>query len=290
MLDFILIALFIFSLGVIATVVGRKFPALASLDLSTIVKEKEARFKEKIVGQRLKRSIMLWWGKVSGSLKPLYQVIVRFLSMLYEKGVAWREKQRAVKITTPEEVEKHVERLVETAESFSKQDDFEVAEKKLIEAISLDSKNIEAFKALAHLYFDKKDYEEARQTFEHVLKLNENDEDAYENLATIDIVDGEYQQAKEEYQELIRINNQKSETYFNLALVSEAMKEYHEAMASIKKALALEENNPRYLDLWLRISIIVRDKVEAYNAYAKMKDVNPDNQKLEELKAQIDEI
>jgi tetratricopeptide (TPR) repeat protein len=290
MLDFFLIVLVLISLAVIASIVGRKFPALASLDLSTIVKEKEARFKEQIVSQRLKRTIMLRWNKFGGWLKPVMGAIANFSRMLYAKALELRDKQRAEKHVSPEELEKQVERLVDDAESLSRQDDFEVAEKKLIEAIGLDSKNIEAFRALAHLYFEKRDYEEARQTFEHVLKLHENDEDAYEGLATIDRESGNYPNAKAEYQELLRLNNLKSETYFNLALVSEAMKEYHESLNNIKKALALEGNNPRYLDLWLRISIIIKDKVNAYDAYTRMKEVNPENGKLEELKAQIDEL
>jgi len=290
MLDAILLIIVFISGGVIALIAGRKFPALANLDLNSIAKEKEAKFKEQIVSSRLKRSITVWWLKFGGWMRPVVASINTFFHWVYVKIHELREKHRVEKVMAQEEVEKHVERLVGDAENLSKQDDFAVAEKKLIEAISLDSKNIDAFRALAHLYFDKKDYEEARQTFQHVLKLNANDEDAYEGLATMDKESGDYVHAKEEYQELLKINNQKSETYFNLALVSEAMKEYHEALQDIKKALEIEANNPRYLDLWFRISIIIKDKVEAFDAYNKMKEVNSENQKLADLKAQMDQI
>jgi tetratricopeptide (TPR) repeat protein len=290
MLDFILIILVLVSLAVIASIVLRKFPALASLDINTIKKELENRQKEHLVGLKLKRSFLIWYNRLSGWLKPVVALLNAFFQWLYAKIHEWREKQIAQKEVAPEEVDRQVERLVDDAENLSKQDELEVAEKKLIEAISLDSKNIDAFRALAHLYFDKKEYEEAKQTFEHVLKLNENDEDAYEGLAVIASQEGDYPNAKEDYQALARINNQKSETYYNLALVCEAMKEFHEALANIKKALAIEENNPRYLDLWLKTSIIIKDKVEAFDAYAKLKEVNPENQKLEELRAQIEEL
>lgn len=290
MLDIILIILVLGSLAVIGLIVFRKFPMLASLDINTIKRELENRQKEYLVGIRLKRSFLAWYNKLSGWLKPVVAMVGVFFSWLYAKIHEWREKQLADKELAPEELDRQVERLVDDAESLTRQDDFEVAEKKLIEAISLDSKNIDAFKALAHLYFDKKEFEEAKQTFEHVLKLNENDEDAYEGLAVIASQGGDYPHAKEDYQALARINNQKSETFYNLALVCEAMKEFHESLANIKKALVIEENNPRYLDLWLHISIIIKDKVEAYNAFARLKDTNPENQKLDDLKAEIEEL
>ncbi len=290
MLDIILVILVLISLVVIGMIVLRKFPALASLDINTIKREIENRKKDHLVGLRLKRSFLVWYNHLSGWLKPVVAMIGVFFKWLYEKINDWREKQLAEKEIAPEDLGRQVERLVDDAESLTRQDDFEVAEKKLIEAISLDSKNVDAFRALAHLYFDKKELEEAKQTFEHVLKLNENDEDAYEGLAVIASQGGDYQNAKADYQALVKMNSKKSEIFYNLALVCEAMKEFHESLANIKKALAIEANNPRYLDLWLKISIIIKDKVEAFTAYGRLKEVNPDNQKLEELKAQIEEL
>lgn len=290
MLDILLIILVIVSLIAVGFIVVRKFPVLASLDINTVTKEQEARKKEQLISLRLQRSFFSWYSSLSNVLKPLFAMIGNFFRWAYDKIHEMRERQIVRKDLPPEEVDKTVERLVDDAENLSRQDEFDTAEKKLIEAISLDSKNIEAFRALAHLYFEKKDYEEAKQTFQHVLKLNENDEDAYEGLAVIASQGGDLGHAKEDYQALLKINNHKSEAYFNLALVCEAMKDFHESLANIKKALALEPNNPRYLDLWLRISIIIKDKVEALLAFNKLKEANPENQKLDELRLQIEEL
>ncbi|MEI8361364.1 MAG: tetratricopeptide repeat protein [bacterium] len=290
MLDIFLVVIVLISLAMLANIVMRKFPALASLDIDAIPANKEAQFKQQIISMRLKRSFMFWLVRFNLITRPMVQVINNFFSTMYHKLLELRDKERQGKIVTLEQVDRHVDRLIDEAESLGKQDDFAVAEKKLIEAISLDSKNVEAFKALAHLYFDKKDYEEAKQTFEHVLKLSENDEDAYESLAEIAREGGDLGSAKEDYKALLKINNQQSETYYNLAMVCEATKEYHEAITNIKSALAIEPNNPRYLDTQLRISIITKDKILALDAYGRLKLVNPENQKLDELKTQIDEL
>jgi tetratricopeptide (TPR) repeat protein len=290
MFDFLLILIALLALATIVWMVMRKFPILATLDTSTIPREVENRQKQQIISLRLKRLIMPWFDRLGGRLRPVLSFGQRLFAWLYDRLHQAKENMRQEVVLPPEEVNKQIERLVDDAEALSRQDDFEVAEKKLIEAIALDSKNIEAFRALAHLYFEKKDYEEAKQTFEHVLKLSDNDEDAYEGLAAIASQEGDYPHAKEELAALLRINNQKSDTYFNLALLCETTKDFHESLANIKKALALEANNPRYLDLWLRISIIIKDKVEAYEAFSRLKEVNPENQKLAELKAEIDEL
>lgn len=290
MFDIFLIVIILITLALLSSIVMRKFPALASLDIDAIPAEKEARFKQQIVSMRLKRSLMIWLTRINMVTRPILQGLNNFFQTLYHKLLEMRDKERQDKIVTLEQVDRHVDRLIDEAENLGKQDDFAVAEKKLIEAISLDSKNIEAFRALAHLYFDKKDYEEAKQTFEHVLKLSENDEDAYQNLAEIAREGGDLGSAKEDYQALLKINNQQSETYYNLALVCEATRDFHEAINNIKAALVIEPNNPRYLDTELRISIIIKDKILALDAFGKLKVVNPENQKLDELKAQIDEL
>jgi hypothetical protein len=58
----------------------------------------------------------------------------------------------------------------------------------------------------------------------------------------------------------------------------------------MKKALKIEPNNPRYLDTMFRISIIIKDKVLAFEAYDRLSKVNPENQKLAEFKAQLAEL
>lgn len=164
------------------------------------------------------------------------------------------------------------------------------AEKKYIEIIGIDSKNVQAFKNLAQVYFELKNYEEAKQIFEHILKLKDDDVEAYGGLAEIAKEKGDLSQARDEYLRALNVNNQRSQTYFDLALVYNAMDNGAEACWNIKKALDIEPNNPRYLDTMLDISIINKDKGAALGAYEKLKSANPENQKLAEFKKKIDEL
>ncbi|MEA3398159.1 MAG: hypothetical protein U9R06_00245, partial [Patescibacteria group bacterium] len=78
--------------------------------------------------------------------------------------------------------------------------------------------------------------------------------------------------------------------YFEMSLVCRAMDNLQGSLVNISQALKLEPNNPRYLDAKLEISIMNKDKISALDAYEKLAEVNPENQKLKELKGQVDEL
>ena len=269
------------SLTVIIIIVSRKFSVLATLDIANIPAEKEAKFKERIISNRLKRNLIKRWAGVSRVLMPLSRLAGGYLKSRLRKLYQANEQ-----VSGPEKIDQ----LFSQAEEFKKGGDLDSVEKKYIEVIGLDSKNIKAFKGLGRVYFEKKEFEEAKQTFEHILKLKKDDEDIYDNLAQIAKEKGDLDQARNEYLKLINLNKQNAQTHFSLAEVYRAMGKYPEAARSLKKVLKLEPANPRYLDTMLEISIIVKDKALALATYKKLFEVNPENNKLEEFKRQIDEM
>ncbi|MDP2709214.1 MAG: tetratricopeptide repeat protein [bacterium] len=248
--------LILISLSVIIAIVSRKFSVLAALDVDSIPAEKEAKFKERIISNRLKRNIIRWWSKFALISAPAARAAGDFfksmLSRLYQAKNDYR-------VSGEIDSGQIIEQLLVQAEEFKKHDDLDAAEKKYIEIIGFDSKNIKAFKELGQVYYDKKQFEEARQTFEHILKLRENGEEIYD-------------------------------IYFNLAEVYQAMEKYEEAIGNLKQALTQEPANPRYLDTMLEISIIIKDKALALDTYNKLSRANPENNKLGEFKKQIDEL
>ena len=287
MYNIIPLLLILISLSVIIIIVSRKFSVLAALDVDSIPAEKEAKFKERIISNRLKRNIVKYWAKSSRVLAPVGQAAAGYLksrlAKLYQAKNIYQENNRA---DSPETIGQ----LFSQAEELKKRDDLDAAEKKYIEIIGLDSKNIEAFKELGRIYFEKKEFEEAKQTFEHILKLKEDDEDIYENLARIAKEKGDLNEARDEYLKSININKQNAQTHFSLAEIYRAMGKLPEAARALKKALKIEPANPRYLDTMLEISIIIKDKALALDAYQKLLKANPENNKLEEFKRQIDEL
>lgn len=263
MYNIIPLILILISLSVIIAISVRKFSVLANLDTENIPAEKEAKFKERIISNRLKRNFFKWSAKLMKIIRPAGAAAGKFFKWIYKKLHELKEDyKREETVLSEDDIKQKIKAFFDEAEGFKKQDDLIAAEKKYIDIIGLESRNIKAFDALARLYFERKEYKEAKQTFGHVLKLKEDNEEI----------------------------DQLPQTYFDLALVCEAAGNLDEGMDNLKKALKLEPNNPRYLDIMLEISIINKDKVSALEAYNKLSEVNPDNQKLAVFKARIDEL
>lgn len=244
------------SLSVIIVIITRKFPALSNLEVGEIPAEKEARFKELIISNKLKRIYLKWRSRAIAAFAPARGAILFFFKFIIGKLNELKENYKKEIIILKGGVEQKIAKLFIEAEQLKGKGDMEGAEKNLISIIGLDSKNIKAFKELGGVYFENKNYKDAWQTLEHALKLAGDD----------------------------------SEIFFELALVNEASLNLGEGLNYIEKALSIEPNNPRYLDTKLEISIIKKDKIKAEEAFGRLKEVNPENQKLEEFRKQIDEI
>ena len=271
MFNILPLILILISLILIINIVIKKFSALASLDVASIPAEREARFKERIMGNRLKKSYFKYYSKFQKIIRPIGETLGDFLKMLYRRLVEFKKNyNRAENIVMDQE--SHIRKLLaEATENFKTGNDDE-AEKRYIEVISLDSKSIDAFRSLGQLYLNQKKYQEAEQTLAHVLKLLEKQI----NQPTGTLPE--------------EVNLQLAETYFNLAELCVGKKNLVEASSHIIEALQVIPNNPRYLDMKLEISIINKDKKTAEEAWQKLTEVNPENQKLEDFKKKISEI
>ncbi len=290
MYNIIPLLLILVSLSVIIVIVARKFSVLASLDVVNIPAEKEAKFKERIISNRLKRNIIKWLSKFSRFIRPIAWGVGNFFKFSLHKLYQLKKNYLIKEAVQGVGAEQTTEQLFLQAEEFRKRDDLAAAENKYIEIIGLDSKNFKAFKELGRVYFEKKQFEEAKQTFEHVLKLKQDDEDVYGNLAQIAAERGDFNEARDEYLKSINLNKQNAQTHYNLACVYKAVGKWPEAIRSLRKALKIEPANPRYLDTMLEISIIMKDKALALDAYQKLFKTNPDNNKIVEFKKQIDAL
>jgi protein O-GlcNAc transferase len=169
------------------------------------------------------------------------------------------------------------------------QEDYDEAEKKYIEIISLEPKNVEAYRGLGNLYFIQNNYEDAKQTFNHVLKINKEDDMAYAKLGAIAAESGDLKDAKDSYLQSINIQN-KAIHFFELAEVCYKLEEYADATKNLEKALEIEPNNPKYLDILITVCIAAKNKAKAADVLDRLNEVNPDNQKIEEFAAEIKEL
>ena len=281
MFNIIPLILIMISLAVIIVIVVRKFSVLASLDIETIQKEREVKMKEQIIGTKIKRNFYRYFAKFSRLVVPAGHGVAGFFRWLYQKLINYRENYQAEQRAESGE-QQIIEQMTAEAAEFEKEERYDEAEKKYIEIIGIEPKNTDIFISLGRLYFIRKDFNEAKQTFEHAIKQLQNEYDKNQsNRAGL---------TEEQAAKFDEIPVKIAEVYFDLASANKAMELYSEAQEAAAKALKLAQNNPRYLDIMLEISIINKDKIAALDAYEKMAQVNPENQKLAAFKAEVDKL
>lgn len=275
--------------AVVFYIIRKKFPAVSNLDLTNLPQEKERRVKQQIIASRLKRNIahwFVWFKKIS---QPVWEKFAEWFKNLYRRLLEAQENLKHSQPTNNNNISE-IGQLFATAEEMKKREDYNKAEKLYIQVISLDSKNIAAFKMLGQLYLEMGKLTEAKETLQHVLKLTEEDAEVYEKLASLAQKNSELDEAQKYYSQSLQLNNANSQNYFNLAEVYEESNNPKEAFKCLKEALKLSPKNPKYLDAMFNLSILMKDKAEALDAYKTLKEINPENGKLGDMKKQMDEL
>lgn len=263
MLIAIIWILIILSLLAVGAVVFRKFTVLANIDVENIESEKQAAVKKRIVSEKFQRSLNKWLKKLWRWVGPFFIMLNNFFAWLYRCLLHWKEKYSQTDLQPHQDVAQQVSSLFAQAQDLIHKEDLAGAENKYIEIIGLDSKSFKAFQLLGQLYLDRQNYQEAEQTLRHAAKLK---------------MTGQSEPVKD-----LELAN----VYYYLSQVYQAQNDTLGAVKSLKQALEIEPNNPRYLDKMIDLCIIVKNKGEAFDACQKLEQVNPENQKLADLKQKI---
>ncbi|MBU0706894.1 tetratricopeptide repeat protein [Patescibacteria group bacterium] len=275
MFDIILLILSVLSLVAIVIIVGRKFPQLAQTNKKTIQQVREDATKYKIIGSRLERKIIKISSYIIKALRPIYVRIINLVKEIYEKVVHLEKQytkmsnQKKNGVIDPQAHTQFT--LSSEIDGLIEQEEYEQAEKKLIELISNDSREVEPYRRLGELYMTIKDLEQAKETFEYILTLDMKHKEESEVIDGSDDADV-------------------AADYINLGLVYRDLGLVDKALETIEKACQLEGNNPRNLDIFLETSIIAGNKISAWEAFDRLKKVNPENKKLEEFSVKIKEL
>ncbi|MFH1173323.1 MAG: tetratricopeptide repeat protein [bacterium] len=277
-------------LAVIGYVIGRKFSAIANMDTKSMPEVKEAEAKKRILAERLKRKIGEGVAKAKPATKFVSDKLGDGFKKLYHKALEVErkyQKQASLANGQTEQDEQKIEVLLGQAEELFKTEKYPEAEQKYIKVIGLDPKNVEAYRGLGDIYTEQKNYDQAKETLEFALKLNQNDAATLARLGRITSQKGSLDEAKKYYLESIALSGQSAATHVDLALVCKASGDQEESFKCLEQAAEIEPNNPRYLDLLLEMSIILGKKEIAQETLKKLKEVNPDNQKLKEREKEI---
>lgn len=257
MIDWIILGIAILSFIIVIGIIIRKFPQAASLDLKSLPTHVQKEIKTALMEERLERKMKEAGKKFLGKTEAMRHRMGRVFENLQKKAREWEEKYKeAHKPLTAEEREKtrqKVAQLVDEGSAFLKDENFAEAERKFIEVISIDHKNIPAYTGLTEVYTHQKNWQNAQETLLFLLKMSPKDDSLHLKIA-------------------------------NVLQESDKMKE---AMDHVKKAVSLNPKNPKNLAALIEASLTYGEKFTAKNTLKKLKEANPENQKIAEWEKKI---
>ena len=132
-----------------------------------------------------------------------------------------------------------------------------------------------------------KEYGHAKEVYHYLLKLMGDSDAIYEHLGEADMATGNLDAARDEIQAAVNVNRSVAVYHVELAQVYIELGDHTKAFTSIQEAARLEPNNPKILDQYVEISIVVGKKQFAEDAVARIESVNPENGKITTWREQI---
>ncbi|MBE9544049.1 MAG: protein kinase [Proteobacteria bacterium] len=122
--------------------------------------------------------------------------------------------------------------------------DTEAAQKLLLKALEIDSRNISCLSQLGYIYMDRKDYPRAIETYLKVTVLAPRQPDTFFNLGYVYTITKNYQEAKAMYGRVVELRPAfTDEALFNLAVIHAKLGERDQCIKKLEQAVAFNPEN-----------------------------------------------
>ncbi len=280
MLQFIIpFIIFIIAAIVILVVIIRHFPQAASIDVESLPAEQEAAMKAALMEKRLKRKILEFKNKLVPVFRKFGQYFkslwTRVNSRVEQMEQKYRPKAHTLSTVNQQDIKPKIRTLLDEAHAYAEKEEYQDAERKYIEALSWDHKNLDAFFGLGEVYFEQKSHKQAKETFMHLLKLVSTQESGEEQMSPFSNPLTEAQ-----------IN----EVYYDYAICLQLQGDLDGAVEQLQILIKRDEKSPKFLDKLVELSILVKDRSTAFRTLDKLKEVNPENNKIAEFEEKIKEL
>ncbi|MBI4437413.1 tetratricopeptide repeat protein [Candidatus Uhrbacteria bacterium] len=258
-MTWILLILLVLSLAVAGTVVSRKLPQIRVIDVASIPKERERRVKEALILAKLERTGGAKLHSVMCVLSEIVKTLSRYGRRAVQRLYRLEQYYQRLRRTASEGAQSYTEEIIKTrleeAQKLIDQDEFIPAEKIFIDVISHNPKSVDAYEALGNMYLESGQVDQARETLQFTLRLSPDDASVHVSLAELEMGEGHPKQA----------------------------------LSFLRKAIEKRPKNPRYLDFYIEAALATGSLKDARKGILALKDVNPENQKIEEFERRFQE-
>lgn len=281
------------SLIIIFVVLVRHWKEIRLLDPESIAEERERKKRDDLLLQRLSRvksekvapfRVAFQRGIVAAktAYHAAYLKLVK-LEKFYKQATA------PFAMMAPSTKDR-IKALIDDARSLARDMKWADAERRYLEALTIDPHHYEAYKGLGTIYLKQKLYPQAKETFEFILKSRKADDAVFAAIADIAEAEGDTDRAEVMRLKAVEFRPRLPNRHAELAAFYLGHDEAEKAWPYALRATELDPKSARYLELSLEAAILLGDREEARRRYDKLRVLSEDRPKLQAFKDRIDEM
>lgn len=272
-------------------IVFRHWKEIRLLNPQSIAEERERQKREELLMQRLSRMRLEKIAPFKAIVNRAIFIVKTAYHGVYVRLVKlekfYKQAKSPFAVMAPS-VKDRIKVIIDDARSLVRNMKWADAERRYLEALSIDPHNFDAYKGLGTIYLKQKLYPQAIETFEFILKSKKADDMTYAALAEIAEFEGKMAKAEEMRLKAVEFRPRLANRHYELAQFYHDRKQPQKAWLPIKKSTELEPKSAKYLEISLETAILLGDRAEATRRYDKMRLLTEDRQKLHNLKERID--
>ncbi len=201
--------------------------------------------------------------------------------------------ERIQEVLDTEKTEKKTQRvhrnIITEANKLVKSNRFKQAEKKYIDIIKDDHKNVKAYQGLGSLYLEQGEYEGAAEALSKVIEFEPTNDAALTSMGMALMQLKRYDEALTAYEHSVALDTHVPHRYINLALAAEKAGDLKRQVSALGHAVDLEPTNMGYLHALANAAIEIDNKSEAKKALEKIVEIEPANLEAHRKLARLDQ-
>lgn len=248
------------SLLTLVVILARNISRLRVVNVESVPAERAKRVKERLIAEHFTRSQAEQWRRIGRAILSAWKLFSRMARRIVQRLNRLEQHYQKLKnVSFPATVAKDPEllkKLFDEAEALARKGDAAGAEKRYVEVISYSPTYVEAYEGLGNLYLAGKQFTQAREALEFAMRLDAKNASALMSMADLEIAQGFPDKALEH----------------------------------LRKAVEIRPKNPRYLDAYLEAAFSAGAVSDAKNGLERLKEVNPENQKIPVFEERLKEL
>ncbi len=283
----------VLALGVMGWIVMGHWADIRLLDPMSIKEERQKVERGKVMNRRFERASADQLASIQRLGRTVFKKAQTSYRKAYQRLNAMDRVYRKVKspfsAMAPSNREK-ITAFLSEARSLMRDLKWADAERRFLEVLSIDRRNLDAYKGLGQIYLKQKLYPQARETFEFLVKTKQADDASYAGLAEIAEAEGNPSLAEGMRLKAVAASPRQAFRHAELAQFYLAHGKASQAWEPAKRASDLEPGSAKYLELSLEIAILLGDRNEAKARWNRLRMLSDDPSRFQALKDKVDAL